>query len=290
MARKALWGILIGMLALMACTQNKPIRWIGCDVAKNGFMAALAEDYQKRYGTQITMEATGDTKGIRALAAGEADLSGSCRDKLDVPEEENAVLVPIAWDALVFAVNPANPVDSITTDQARKIFLGEIDNWSQLGGADAPIDLCVRPGKISGVGRMVRLLLFQNTEQDFSPKAIVFSSSEHVEAAIAKNPNAIGVSGLSSAQKQPVKILNLDGVTPNKSSVMAGEYTFCRPLYLIYHKNYDERLVHFIRFAWGPIGQEIISAQGTINLEEGAALGQIFEKEMARVKALPQGE
>jgi phosphate transport system substrate-binding protein len=290
MARKALWGVLIGILSLMACTQNKPIRWIGCDVAKNGFMAALAEEYQKRYETQITMEASGDTKGIRALAAGEADLSGSCRDKLDVPEEENAVLVPIAWDALVMMVNPANPVDSITTDQARKIFLGEIENWSQLGGADAPIDLCVRPGKISGVGRMVRLLLFQNAEQDFTPKAIVYPSSEHVEAAVAENPNAIGVSGLSSAQKQQVIILNLDGVTPNKANVMAGKYNFCRPLYLIYHKNYDERLVHFIRFAWGPTGQEIISQQGAINLEEGAALARIFEKEMARVKALPELE
>ena len=49
---------------------------------------------------------------------------------------------------------PKNPVDVISKDDLRAIFTGNISNWKELGGPDAPINVVVRedgsePGKHS---------------------------------------------------------------------------------------------------------------------------------------------
>ena len=46
---------------------------------------------------------------------------------------------PLAIDALVFIVNPKNPVKNLTSDQVRKIYTGEITNWKEVGGVDHAI-------------------------------------------------------------------------------------------------------------------------------------------------------
>ena len=51
---------------------------------------------------------------------------------------------PLAIDALVFIVNPKNPVKNLTSDQVRKIYTGEITNWKEVGGVDHAITPYIR--------------------------------------------------------------------------------------------------------------------------------------------------
>ena len=51
---------------------------------------------------------------------------------------------PLAIDALVFIVNPKNPVKNLTADQIRKIYTGEITNWKEVGGVDHAITPYIR--------------------------------------------------------------------------------------------------------------------------------------------------
>jgi phosphate transport system substrate-binding protein len=51
---------------------------------------------------------------------------------------------PLAIDALVFIVNPQNPVKNLTADQVRKIYTGEITNWKEVGGVDHAITPYIR--------------------------------------------------------------------------------------------------------------------------------------------------
>jgi len=261
------------LLSLVTVAQGAGLKWAGCGVSKKAFMKELAAAYEKKTGIDVALKGGGATKGIRLAAAGEVDLGGSCRHKLDVPEEKDAMLHPVAWDAVVIIVNKDSSVDNITTDQVRGVFKGKIKNWKELGGPNAPIKLLVRKGKSSGAGLMLREMLFNNPDEDYSPDAEVKKSTGPIEATISKDIHAIGATGVSSAKKRDqVKMLKVDGAAPTKESIMSGKYPFVRPLYLITKNEPAGEVKKFIDFAKSPEGQAIISAQGTVNLEEGKNL------------------
>jgi len=68
------------------------------------------------------------------------------RDEKKYADEKGVTLTekPIAKDALIFMVNPQNPVTSLTTTQIQGIYTGNIVNWNEVGGADAAIKPYVR--------------------------------------------------------------------------------------------------------------------------------------------------
>ncbi len=271
--KKLFW---IGMAALFLTVVQAgaaELKWTGCGISKKAFMKELSRVYEQNTGVRVIIRGGGATKGIRAVAKGEADLGGTCRHKIDVPEEKAAVLHQVAWDALVVVVNENSPVDGITLDQVKKIFTGKIKNWKDLGGTDAPLKLFVRRGKISGVGLMMREIVFHNPDQDFSPDAEVKKSSGPIEAAISKDPLAIGATGISSAKKRKhLKMLKIDGVAPTKENIASGKYPLYRPLYLVTRENPAGEVKNFLDFALSPAGQSLIAAQGTVNIEEGKGL------------------
>jgi len=161
--------------------------------------------------------------------------------------------------------NKYNPVDTVSMQQLRDLYSGKIKNWRSLGGADQPVDLLVRRGKISGVGLTIRQLVFGDEETEF-PQKHVYGSTGPLEEAIENNLNAIGMTGISSARKRDFKILKLDGKEPSYDNIRKGKYLLYRPLYLITdrdseHKNEVDR---FLEFAHSKEGRDIIRNNGVI--------------------------
>jgi phosphate transport system substrate-binding protein len=195
-----------------------------------------------------------------------ADIGGSCRRRIFGIEEESGITqVPVAWDALVVITHKNNPVKDISLDNLRKVYLGEITNWRQLGGNDAAIELFARKGKISGVGRTARKLLFNDYEQEFAATRI-FKSSGPLEKEVVANPNALAISGISSVRKRDVKILKLDGKSPSYENVKSGNYLLYRPLYLVYNENsrHADVIKDFIRYTDTEEGRDVIRSNGTV--------------------------
>jgi phosphate transport system substrate-binding protein len=258
----------------LAAEQSATLRWVGCGISKKAYLTSLAKAYEKKTGVHIDIQGGGATRGIREVAAGTADIGGSCRRHLWGDDRESGVtMIPVAWDALVVIVNPNNKVASITLEDLRKVYLGRISNWKDLGGADQPIQLFAREGKVSGVGRTARKLLFDNYEQDFSATRL-FPSSGPLEKAVEADANAIAISGVSSARKRKVRILDLNGKSPSYENVQAGNYLLYRPLYLAYSENSPkvDIIRDFILFADSPEGRDVIRANGTVPYLEGLNL------------------
>jgi phosphate transport system substrate-binding protein len=272
MNRVRLRGFLLLLCLLSISAQaSEMLTWTGCGIVKKAFMKELSDAYMEKSGEIMMLTATGATRGIRSVANGQYDIGGSCRHKLSIPEEENAHLHHVAWDALVFVVNRDNPIESITFEHLRKIYRGEITNWKEIGGHDQLIQLYTRRGKINGVGYMLRKLIFNDPDFNISPRAKRVKTSAPLEVAIARNRWAAGITGSSSAhrQKNTIKMLSIDGVFPSKKNVASGKYPYFRPLYLVTHPEPEEKIAKFLNFAFSPEGQAVISSQGTVNLDEG---------------------
>lgn len=282
MTKKLGLGAILFALVLGASQTalSAELNWVGCGITKKAFMQELANAYALKTGTTINIKGGGATKGIRDTAAGTADLGGSCRYVMDVPEEKDAVMTQVAWDALAVIVHKSNPVDNISTAQMKELLKGNIKNWKELGGDDAPLNLYVREGKISGVGRTLRLIVFEDPDVEFSPAALVKESTGPLEKGVSEDSNGIGVTGISSAVKQPdLKIIKVDNKYPDKQTVMSGEYPYFRPLFLVSRADSGTDVKNFLEFALSPEGQDVISRQGSINLAEGRELKNIAELE-----------
>lgn len=281
--RAAVAGLatLLVMPVMDAHSANNKVTWAGCSISKNAFMAEMAEAYYKKTGIKVDLKGGGATKGIRGVAAKDVNIGGTCRHVVEdwktlntVAEERRVQLTPVAWDALVVIVHKDNPVENITLDQLRGIYLGEITNWNQLRGKNAPIEAYARKGKISGVGRTMRELVFANYEQDYIVKHVVKESAS-LEKDIVTNPNGLGVTGVSSARKitNIAKILKLNGKEPSYDNIKDGQYLLYRPLYMVTHlQNADPEVRKFVSFVLSDEGKQVMRRVGTVPYEDGLAL------------------
>lgn len=240
--------------------------WGGCGITKKAFMSELAKAYEKKTGVHIDLQGGGATKGIRGVGKGTIHIGGACRASMEFHKEERYVeQIPVAWDAIVFIVHKNNPINNITLEQVRAIYNGDIDNWAQIGGVDAPLDLYVRKSQISGVGQTLRELVFNDTEKEFTDKARVVKSSGPAEKSVEKSFTAMTATGVSSAKRRDVKIIKVGGQSPSYENIQAGKYMLYRPLYLVTKLSKSNVLAaEFIKYATGEEGKQVIRNAGTV--------------------------
>ena len=273
--------ILLGTFSMAEAAPKKELSWAGCGISKKAFMGEMAKAFEKKSGVKINLKGGGATRGIREVSDGTRDLGGACRHTLDSgsafgshPMERRVRMDPVAWDALVVMVHKDNPVSDITIPQLRQVYLGKITNWKQLGGNDAPIELFVRKGKNSGVGRTIRELIFADYNQEFANSAKVVKSSGPLEKAISSTAvNGIGISGVSSARKRSAKLLKISGKEPSYENIKNGDYLLYRPLYLVTHlENRDKDIRAFSNFVHSNEGRKIMRSVGTVPYEDAIHL------------------
>ena len=253
--------------------ENTTIRWAGCGVTKKAFMEELAAAYEKKTHTKVILEGGGATRGIRDSVALKIDLGGTCR--MPLPDIDHTELFssvfPVAWDALAVIVHPDNAIQNLTTAQVQAIYTGKVSNWKSLGGRDAPINLVVRSGKISGVGYAIRQYIFQDSDTEFVARYTVPSSGP-LEKLIERDPNAVGITGVSSARKRNVKIIDFNGQTPTFVNVKNGKYGLIRPLYLVTGPSPTKKAMDFINFATTNEGREVLRKNGTVPYQDALSL------------------
>ena len=285
----AIAGLAILALLVMqgGASGAQGMKWVGCGISKKAFMGPLAAAYEKKTGVKIKLEGGGATRGIVDVGEGKADMGGTCRHVLPRQEERGVKLIPLGWDALVVLVNPSNTVKNLSLDQLKDIYTGKLANWKQVGGADRRILVVARSGKISGVGRTFRELVFKNPEQGFTPNAKFVEESAGVEQEVEKDPGAIAVSGVSSAQKRAVKLVQVNGKAPTNENIKDGSYLLYRPLYLVVKQQASDEVGKFVAFALSDAGQAVIAGEGTVNLKEGSRLWALYGREMQEAGVTP---
>jgi phosphate transport system substrate-binding protein len=263
MTRKPLTLVLLLVaLALVAasCARGEGGLTVAGSTSVQPFAELLAEEYMKEHPEEvINVQGGGSSAGIQAAEAGTAEIGMSSRSLL--PEESAAVEeIVIALDAIAVIVHPSNPVTDMSADELRRLFSGEINNWRELGGADARVTLVTRE-EGSGTRGAFQELVMGDTE--IFPGAIVQDSNGAVRQVVSDDPNAIGYISLGLVDNT-VKGLKIGGVEPSNENVTQGAYTLVRPFLYVVRGQPTERAQRFISYTLSPEGQALLASEGLI--------------------------
>lgn len=183
-------------------------------------------------GLSITVSGGGSGTGIKDATAGTVNIGMSSRE-LTTDEMKSLKVYPVANDGIAIIVNPGNPVKDLTKDQAAKIFLGEIKNWKDVGGNDAPIVVMTRE---TGSGTRATLEEMILEKKSVVERATPFASSTLIKQAVAKDKNAIGFDSIGFVDNT-VKALSLDGKSATSATVISGSYGMGRQLFCLTNGN-----------------------------------------------------
>lgn len=241
----------------------------------------LVQHFLENYETgdsPFSLKGNGSTKGIQQFINRKLQVLNSSRtmstDEIEQAKQNgiNPVPVVIAIDAIGMVVNQNNPVDSISTINLSRVLSGEIDNWKDLGGWDAPIHLIGRD-TYSGTKTVIEDMFtageglsrkFKNLpSNDAILKEIVADSLafSYVSAAYLMNEN-----GLPNGDIWALNIY-IEGESKAYSpfeylEVVSGNYPVTRPLYQYFDNKPSGKLADFLNFEMSQEGKSIIQKSG----------------------------
>jgi len=226
------------------------------------------------------------TESFYALVDGRADLllvyepsqdafdyAGECGVKL--------LLKPIGRDALVFLVNPANPVQSLTREQLIDIYTGKAASWKDVGGNDLPI-VAYQRIQNSGSQVMMEKQVMQGVKMMEAPKELRTDEMAELidEVASYKDaPSAIGYSVYyyvhNMYSNANIRLLQVGGVAPENEAIASGAYPFTQDFYAVIRADAPEDSVQRKLYDWLTTeeGQALITDAGYV-----AIVGEEVEK------------
>ena len=212
-------------------------------------------------GVSVTYNPTGSGTGIKAVQEGRCDIGLSSRALKAEEEESGLVGTTLSIDGIAVIVNPANTVEDLDVETIAKIYIGEITNWSEVGGEDGEIVLI---GREAGSGTRGGFEEITGTVDKCQYRQEL-SSTGDVITAVSQNPGAIGYASLASV-KDTVKALKVAGVAPSEETVKDGSYLIQRPFVLVTKKDVvlPQAAQAFFDYATSSDANEVISAAGVV--------------------------
>ena len=229
----------------------------------NKLANALKEGYMEANpGVTVNVEFTGSGTGIQAAIDGTADIGNSSRALKS--EELSAGLVEnvVAIDGIAIIANKDVKVTDITSEQLAKVYKGEIKNWKELGGQDAPIVVVGRESGSGTRGAFEELL----EVEDVCAYAQEIDSTGGVLSTVANTPGAIGYISLDVIDDS-VNVMAIDGVVASEENIVAGSYMLSRPFVMATKGEItaQNKLVQsFFAYIESEEGQTIIKQVGLI--------------------------
>ncbi len=229
-----------------------------------------AEDYMKKNaGKKVQVTGGGSGTGIAALINGTTEIANASRpmksaEKAKVRERYSVLPteIAVAQDGVALYVHESNPVQQLTLEQLHGIYVGDVTNWKQVGGPDAPIVLYSRENS-SGTYVFFKDNVLKG--DDYAPSAQTLPGTAAVVNAVAKEKNGIGYGGAAYAKGvKELKVVGADGQAylPNAENVKSGKYPLARPLFMYTRAKPAGEVKAFIDYCLSAEGQAIVTKVG----------------------------
>ena len=225
-------------------------------------IGALGEAFENQNdGVTFTYNPTGSGSGIQAVQEGRCDIGVSSRNLKEEEAAGGLEATILAYDGIAVIVSPENPVVDLDVETIAKLYTGEITNWKDVGGNDAPVVLI---GREAGSGTRDGFESITDTKEQCQYRQELTSTGD-VITAVAQNPDAIGYASLASL-KDSVKAVTVGGVAPTEDTVKDGSYVIQRPFVLVTRKDtaLSDAAQAFFEFATSPDAAELIANAGAV--------------------------
>ena len=106
-------------------------------VGGSSSVAPLMEKLVEAYKTvnpnaEIEHLTTDSTTGVSGALDGSYTIGLASRDLKDSETEAGAKATVLAMDGIAVVVNPENPIENLTVDQIKSIYVGEVSTWDEV--------------------------------------------------------------------------------------------------------------------------------------------------------------
>ena len=183
---------------------------------------------------ELTVIPNKSMPGLIALMEGRAHMAMISASLSSEVEQIRKIMPGLAYDKLqvhaivstriAIAEHPSNPVRKTTLNQVRKVLLGQITNWSELGGKDQPIRV-VLVGGGGGVTTVVESELINGKLPD-GPHIIYVKSPVQLVQVIEQEPGALGFAQLALTKQRGLPELSTEApIEQTLSLVTFGDPT-----------------------------------------------------------------
>jgi len=193
----------------------------------------------------------------------QSDQTGKLAAKSSLPAAASEHVLGL--DGIAVIVNASNPLSELRKDTIKRIFTGEITDWSRVGSSHGAIQIYSREDQ-SGISSSFRGMVLAGMQ--LTPSAHIYQDSNELSLAVSRDPNGIGFVSLPfihTAKSIAVSDKGTDALKPTRLTVATEDYPLSRRLYLYAPETPQNAFTQrFIEFALSAQGQDVVAANGYI--------------------------
>ncbi len=243
---------LSGQLQLAGSTTVQPL----AEVLAEAFMAENPD-------LMIEVQGGGSSVGVTSAGEGTVDIGNASRNVKESEFEEFPELevFSIAYDGIAIVTNPDLELPTLSIDQVKAIFAGEITNYSEVGGPDAEI-IVVSREEGSGTRAAFEELVMETGDEEaqITQDALLQQSNGQVRTTVSTTPDSIGYLSFGFLDES-VNTVAIDGVEPSVANVKNDSYPIFRPLNMLTNGEPGELAQAFLDFILSEAGQTIVAEE-----------------------------
>ncbi len=217
-------------------------------------LEAIASDFQADTpGYRLNVLAGSDTGGgVKGIIGGLLDAAAMGRSPKAEETAKNVKYVQYGQGGVAVFTHSGVGVTSLTSDQIKAIFTGQITRWSQVGGPNQPIIVYARNESDTSATAMRKTILadaaYVTTAQILTSQSDMFNAIETTNYSIG-----YGAWPATLAQKAKVAAVKIDGLGPDNPS-----YPMMAPQGIGYLSNREADVKPLIDWLLSPQGKNAL--------------------------------
>ncbi len=234
-------------------------------------VAEAAKQYRViQPGLSLTVSGGGSGVGVANIEHGIINIGMASRPLSDSEAQRlhtTTDVIPVARDAVAVAVSKAvyeSGIQRLSLPQIAAIYRGEIRNWRELGGLDAPI-LVIDKEASRGTRHVFSSVVLGSARARAPGATIITGSNNEEQAVISRSDQAIGMLSNAWLNDRVRAVAVGDGenaILPTAENVASGRYAIKRDLNILVPKNSSDDVRGFVDFLRSDQGRMIVQAVG----------------------------